>query len=108
MKTPLIFNIKIGKPIQLVPIYIKIDERYSYLSGTAISKHIYNEKKSSTYQKKESEKTYYDTSFINGIPSIETFQFETNKNKIIEFTNFTFILATNESRKFKFFKEEKE
>ena len=99
MKTPLKFNIKIGKPIQLVPIYIKIDERYSYLSGTAISKHIYNEKKSSTYQKKESEKTYYDTSFINGIPSIETFQFETNKNKIIEFTNFTFILATNESRK---------
>ena len=99
MKTPLKFNIKIGNPFQTVPIYIKFDESYSYLSGTSISKHIYNEKQSSTYKEKEKEKSYYDTSFNQGIPSIEKFQFETNKNKFIESTNFTFILATKESKK---------
>ena len=99
MKTPLKFDIKIGNPLQTVPIYIKFDESYSYLSGTGISKHIYNEKQSSTYKKKEEEKSYYDTSFNYGIPSIEKFQFETNEKKIIESKNFTFILATNESKK---------
>ena len=56
MKTPLKFDIKIGNPLQTVPIYIKFDESYSYLSGTGISKHIYNEKQSSTYKKKRRRK----------------------------------------------------
>ena len=88
----------IGTPIQKIPVYIKFDEKISYISGTKISNHLYDEKKSNTYKKDEEEKSYYgQTPFNLGIPSSDIFKFET-KNKKNEEINLKFILATQESK----------
>ena len=88
-------NISIGTPIQTIPMNIKLDDKYFYISGNEISIHNYEEKKSLSLNKKESQRNFYDGNLKSGIISNDTFYFVSNKEKNIKKEKFGFILSTN-------------
>ena len=88
-------NISIGTPIQTIPMNIKLDDKYFYISGNEISIHNYEENKSLSLNKKESQRNFYDGNLKSGIISNDTFYFVSNKEKNIKKEKFGFILSTN-------------
>ena len=93
IQTEVYTNIRIGTPIQNIPIHIKYNSQYFYFSGKNISNHTYNEEKSSSYFTNRKSRSFYDSDINNGIISNETFYFSTKKNNNLKAENFIFILA---------------
>ena len=98
IRTSIETNFFIGNPIQEIPILIKLNETFSYISGNKIKESIYNELKSNSYKNLSNEKTYYEYSFSSGIISSENYKFRNLKNEEIIENNLTFLLATNKSK----------
>ena len=88
-------NFLIGNPKQIIQLDIKLENYNSFISGSNINGHQYNEQKSITYIN-TSEK-FEDSSRENieeGYISKESFTFNDYNNKKIEYKNFPFALAT--------------
>ena len=88
-------NFLIGNPQQIIQLDIKLEYYNSFISGSNINGHQYNERKSNTYIN-TSEK-FEDSSRENleeGYIFEETFIFNDYNNKKIEIKNFPFALTT--------------
>ena len=86
-------NISIGTPIQTILMNIKLDEKYFYISGSKISNHIFDEKKSSTFSPKVSARSFFDGNLKSGIISNDTVYLMSNKEKNIKIEKFGFIFV---------------
>ena len=95
IKTEVYTNIRIGTPFQNIPIHIKFNSQYFYISGKKVLTHNYNEEKSSSYFTTRKSRGFYDSNINNGVLSNETFYFSTKKNNNLKVENLIFILANN-------------
>ena len=95
IQTEVYTNIRIGTPFQNIPIHIKFNSEYFYISGRNILNHNYNEEKSSSYFTTRKSRGFFQSDINNGVLSNETFYFSTKKNNNLKAENFAFILANN-------------
>ena len=88
-------NVSIGNPEQIIEMNIKLENYQTFISGSNIENHNYNEKKSKSFQN-TSEK-FEDSSRENleeGFICYETFTFTNYKNKKNKYEKFPFALTT--------------
>ena len=88
-------NLLIGNPEQKIQLDIKLEYYNTYISGSNINGHQYNEQKSITYiNTSEKFEDFSRENLEEGYLSKETFKFNDYNNKKIEYKNFPFALTT--------------
>ena len=102
LKNNLIYELNIGTPTKKIPINLILNYHNFFLYGTEL-KGLYDEKISSSYKNNSDyEITFEDENFNVGFLSLEKVNFNDENNKIKEYNNISFILATRNTKENKY------